>query len=145
MSKYEQGKFKVKYPKKYSGDPSNINFRSSWEFSFMMKLDHDPNVIMWESEPLAIKYLSPIDNRIHRYFPDFIVKYKNGKTFIYEIKPLIQSQKPKATTKKSKKRLLNEAITYEVNQAKWKACVEYCRKHGIEFKVLTEKELKIVR
>ena len=30
---------------------------------------------------------------------------------------------------------------YAVNQAKWKAAVEFCKDHRIEFKIITEEEL----
>ena len=34
-------------------------------------------------------------------------------------------------------------MTYVVNQAKWKAADEFCKKQNIEFIVLTEKHLKV--
>ena len=68
-----KGYFKPKNPKKYKGDPTNIIYRSSWECKLMIRLDEDPNVISWGSEEIIIPYRSPIDNKIHRYFVDFIV------------------------------------------------------------------------
>jgi hypothetical protein len=80
MSKYK-GFFKPKNPDKYMGNPTNIIYRSSWELKLMIRLDEDPSIISWGSEEVVIPYRSPIDNRIHRYFVDFIVNKinRNGK------------------------------------------------------------------
>lgn len=142
-----KGLFKPHNPKKYLGDSKNIVYRSWWEFVYMRKLDHCDNVLHWSSEELAIPYVSPKDNKIHRYFPDFIFKHKDGRKYMVEIKPLYQSVPPKANNKKgtkTKRRLLKEVMTYEVNQAKWKAARAFCAKKNIKFKVVTEKELKIL-
>lgn len=109
----------------------------------MMKLDHDPNVIQWASEEVNIKYISPVDKRLHRYYPDFIVKRRTPqgiKIYMYEVKPLKDT---KVSKTKNKKRRLNEAVTVAVNQAKWAAARAYCERKGIIFQVLTEKELGI--
>ena len=70
MSKTYKGLFRPKNPSKYRGDPSNIIFRSSWELRFMTYLDAHPDVLEWSSEEFCIPYVSPIDGRIHRYFPE---------------------------------------------------------------------------
>ena len=138
------GKFTPKNPQKYVGDYTKITYRSSWEARVMTWLDKEPNVISWASEELAIPYISPVDGKRHRYFPDFIVKVKNkdGKvsTMMIEIKPQKQSVEP---TKRSRvtKQYITEVMTYGINQAKWKAAQEYCLDKGWQFKVLTEKEL----
>lgn len=139
--KYTQGKFKPSNPKKYIGNANNICYRSGWEFKYMMHLDHDPNIISWSSEEFSIPYISPIDKKKHRYFPDFIIKKKDEKIYVIEIKPAGQTKPPKQS--KNRKRLINEATTYGINQAKWKAADEFCKRNGYEFQILTEKELKI--
>ena len=40
------------------------------------------------------------------------------------------------------KRYINEVITYSINDAKWKAAKEFCKDYGMEFMLITEKELK---
>jgi len=138
------GKFTPKNPQKYVGNYTKITYRSSWEARVMTWLDKEPNVISWASEELAIPYISPVDGKRHRYFPDFIVKVKNkdGKvsTMMIEVKPQKQSVEP---TKRSRvtKQYITEVMTYGINQAKWKAAQEYCLDKGWQFKVLTEKEL----
>lgn len=136
------GWFKPKNPAKYKGDPNNIVYRSSWELRVMKWLDEHPNIIWWASEELPIPYVSPVDNKVHRYFPDFIAKVKQaGKetTMILEVKPYKQTQKP--TQKRQTKRFLQEVVTYAVNQEKWRAADLFCKEHGWQFKILTEKEL----
>ena len=140
---YKKGIFNPKNPKKYNGNAENIVYRSSWEFRVMKWLDDNPNVIWWASEELIIRYKSPIDQKMHRYFPDFIVrlKQKNGteSTVVIEIKPQKQTVKP--VQKRKTKRYLQEAATYAVNQEKWRAADLFCKEHGWQFKIITEKEL----
>jgi hypothetical protein len=90
--------------------------------------------------------VSPVDNRVHRYFPDFIIKVKesNGsiKKYVIEIKPKRQTAPPPKPQRQTKK-YLYEAYEYAKNQAKWEAAKEWCADRGYEFKVLTENELGI--
>ena len=136
------GWFKPKNPKKYKGDPNNIVYRSSWELRVMKWLDEHPNIVWWASEELPIPYVSPVDNKVHRYFPDFVAKVKQADketTMVLEVKPYKQTQKP--TQKRQTKRFLQEVVTYAVNQEKWRAADLFCKEHGWQFKLLTEKEL----
>ena len=71
-----KGRYSPSYPRKYKGNPSNIIYRSLWERKFMVYCDLNENILEWGSEEIAIPYRSPIDNRVHRYFPDFYVKLK---------------------------------------------------------------------
>jgi len=138
-----KGTFLPKNPSKYNGNSKNIIYRSNWELRVMKYFDDHPNVIWWASEELQIPYVSPVDNKMHRYFPDFIVKMrlKDGKvtTYILEVKPLAQTKMP--VQKRKTKRFIQEAATYAVNQEKWRAADLFCREHGWQFKVITEKEL----
>lgn len=145
MSKYFQNFFRAANPSKYKGDPSNIIFRSSWEFKVMSELDSNPAVLEWSSEEIVIPYKSPIDNKVHRYFMDFYVKKKNhsdGKIeiLLIEVKPKAQTKPPKIQSKTSK-RYLTEVATWGVNSAKWKAAEAYCKQRGWRFMILTEDDL----
>lgn len=141
-----KGKYSPSHPKKYKGDPTNIVYRSLWERKFMVYCDNNENVLEWGSEEIVLPYRSPIDNKIHRYFPDFYIKYKdiNGriKRSLIEVKPMSQCNPPKKPQRQTKK-YLNEAYEYAKNQAKWKAAKDFCADRMWEFKVLTEKELGI--
>lgn len=140
-----KGKFTPRNPQKYKGDPNNIIYRSTWEVRVMKYLDEHPNVIWWGSEELPIPYFSPVDKKKHRYFPDFITKMRKSDgtvmTYIIEVKPEKQTQPP--TQKRKTKAYLQEAITYEVNKAKWFAAEEFCKDHGWQFLILTERHLGI--
>ncbi len=143
-----QGIFKPKNPSKYQGNPTNIIYRSSWELMFMRWCDTSASIIKWGSEELVIPYVSPIDNRYHRYFMDFqlLVKEATGKNVVVlvEIKPKAQCMPPMLKEgKKPSKSYLNQVMTWEVNQAKWKAATELCRKKGWQFKIVTEDHLGI--
>ena len=141
-----KGYYKPSYPNKYKGDPNNIVYRSLWERKFMVYCDTNENILEWGSEDIVVPYKSPVDNRYHRYFPDFYIKYKdvNGKIkkSLIEIKPFRQTQEPKVQKSKTKG-YIYEVVEYAKNQAKWKAAEEWCLDHGYEFKLLTENELGI--
>ena len=141
-----KGKYYPSFPRKYKGDPTNIIYRSLWERKFMVYCDKNQNILEWASEEIAIPYRSPIDNRVHRYFPDFYMKVKetNGKikNYVIEVKPAKQT-KPPAKPKRQTKGYIREAFEYARNQAKWKAAREFCADRMWEFKVITESELDI--
>ena len=138
------GKFKPKNYKKYKGDPTKIFYRSLWERRFMVYCDNNDKIIEWGSEELIIPYRSPLDKKVHRYFPDFYIKYlnKEGNVVreIIEVKPKKQLRPPK-TPKRQTKRYLQECATFMVNQAKWKAAEEYCTDRKMKFRFLTEDHL----
>jgi hypothetical protein len=141
-----KGRFLPQNPQKYAGDANNIIWRSTWEKRVMEWLDRSENVVYWASEELVIKYYSPIDNKIHRYFPDFTVKIKKKDgtvmTHVLEVKPEYQTKQP--VMKRKTKRFLEEQVTYIVNQSKWKAATEFCKDRGWVFQILTEKDLGII-
>ena len=109
--------------------------------------DLNESIQQWQSEEFWIPYISPIDNRMHRYFPDFFIKYndKTGKlrTMVIEIKPKKQVAKPNTNPKRRTKAWANSVKTWMVNQAKWKAAKEFCADRNYEFKIMTEDDLGI--
>ncbi len=140
-----KGKFKPKYPNKYQGDIKEIVYRSSWELKMMKYCDTTKSIVEWGSEELVIPYLSPWDNRYHRYFPDFYVKVrtKNGslKKYIIEVKPKNQCTPPERNPKRRTGVWYNKVKTWGINKAKWKSATEFCLDHNMEFKILTEDHL----
>lgn len=146
-SRYHQGTFIPKFPEKYKGDLTKIFYRSSWECKAFAFLDTNPSIVSWTSETVIVSYISPLDNKPHRYFVDlyFKVKTKDNqyKEYVAEIKPKIQTIEPKKTANKSQKRYIQEVETYVVNAAKWKAAKKYCDERGWEFTLLTESDLGI--
>jgi len=117
-----RGKYRPQNPEKYNGNINGITYRSLWERRFMLYCDRSPNIFKWSSEEVHIPYIAPKDNKWHNYYPDFMVNTRDGRIILVEIKPYYQK-------------------SFKVNKAKWAAAEDYCKKHGYEFKVMTEKEL----
>ena len=146
MRKRYKGKYKVKNSKKYIGDSSNVIYRSLMELRFMKWADRSDNVLKWNSEEVVIPYISPIDNKRHRYFPDFLIQTDKGWTLI-EVKPQVQTKPPKKLlvenlTPKKKRRYVRAVQTWLVNEAKWKAARKVCEVEGWTFQLMTEKQLQ---
>jgi hypothetical protein len=137
-----QGLFIPRHPQKYVGNPSNIVYRSSWERRFFTYCDGTPGILRWASEEFHIPYLSPVDQRVHRYFPDVWMEVQTPdglKTYLIEIKPKAQTElRP---VKRKTRKFLREAAVVAVNHAKWDAAKEFCRNRGWTFQVLTEDHL----
>lgn len=141
-----KGRYRISNPGKYAGDPTQVVYRSMWELKFMKWCDHNSSVLEWGSEEIVIPYLSPVDNRVHRYFVDFYIKVRSadGKIsrYLIEIKPhkfTLPPVKPKRITP----RFIQEVQSYGINQSKWKNAAEYCENKGWKFLVLTEHDLGI--
>ena len=145
MRKRYKGIFKIKNPKKYKGNPTNIIYRSLMELRFMKWCDTSEKILQWSSEEVVIPYISPIDNKRHRYFPDFLIQTSKG-WFLIEVKPQVETKPPKKliveTLTLKKKRRYNKAVrTWLVNEAKWKAAKTVCNVQGWTFLLMTEKQL----
>jgi hypothetical protein len=142
--KYQSGKYKPKHPQKYEGDPTNIIWRSSWEFRFMRWCDDNPNVLSWSSEEIVIPYICKTDNKLHRYFVDFKIKVKdregNAKIYLVEVKPKAQTLPP-VKPKRKTKYYLEEVMSYAKNISKWNYAEEYCKQRGYIFRIITEDDL----
>ena len=89
MGESKKSFFRPSFPRKYKGNPNNIICRSTWETKFCNYCDLNENILEWGSEEFFIKYVSPVDNRFHRYYPDFLIKVKEstGEIKTYECKP----------------------------------------------------------
>ena len=111
----------------------------------MVYCDRNEKVLEWGSEEVIIPYLSPWDNKVHRYFPDFYMKVKQNsggvKKFIIEVKPKYQCKPPVKNPKRKTKKWYNDIKNYVINEAKWKSANEFCSDNGMEFKILTEDHL----
>jgi hypothetical protein len=140
-----RGKFKIKNSQKYKGNPSNIIYRSLMELRFMKWCDSSEKILQWSSEEVVIPYISPIDNKRHRYFPDFLIQTAKG-WFLIEVKPQIESRPPKKKlveklNLKKKRRYMKSVRTWLVNEAKWIAAKKVCEVEGWTFEIFTEKQL----
>jgi len=110
-----------KYTSPIAGE---CHFRSGWEFKMMLHLDSNPDVEFWSYEKIVIEYVSNIrTKKIRKYYPDFLVKYKDGRSELIEIKP---------------KRKLEQAAV----KKKMAAALLWCAKHGMTYRIITEIQLK---
>ena len=134
------GKYKVKHRSKYKGDPDNVVFRSKWEYYCFEWCDMNTSIQYWGSEEVVIPYRYDIDKRMHRYFMDLKISFKEGKTILVEIKPHKETRPPKNPDKS--RRYINESLTYVKNMNKWAAAQEYAKDRGWEFQIWTENELE---
>ncbi len=141
-----KSRFNPKNKSKYMGDISSIVCRSLWERRMCKYLDENKNIIRWGSEELVVPYYSPVDKKMHRYYPDFLVEKKNPdntvETVMIEVKPKKQTELPERG-KKQKRVYIKECLRYSINDAKWKAAREMCHKNGWRFVILTEEHLLI--
>lgn len=136
-SKYHSGEYKVKNGEKYLGK-KNPTYRSSWELKFCEFCDNHPNVMAWASETLTIKYRHPLTKKVSTYIPDFFVVYmdEKGREFseIVEVKPYSQTNPKYAKSDYDKEQL-------HINAAKWKAAIQFAKKMGVRFRVITEVDI----
>jgi hypothetical protein len=147
-SKYRQGYYKLINPEKYIGDPSKIIYRSSWEYKFCKYCDLSEKIEKWSSEPVGIKYVSPIDGKEHTYFVDFymrVTEKDRSMDYLAEVKPSASLAKPvlegkKMTTNKIKN--YNYALqTWIINRAKFASAKHFAEGRGYKFIVVTEEIL----
>ena len=135
-SRFHQGKYTPKNPKKYIGKKLPM-MRSSWETHFARFLDTNPNILEWASEGIRIPYTNVMGKKTS-YVPDFLIRYKdkNNKivTEIIEIKPYNQSVLKEGMNAKLKATVVN-------NHLKWEAARRFCKAKKIEFRIVTENEL----
>ena len=137
-----KGRYFPTNPKKYRGNPNQIIYRSLWERKVMVYCDKNDAIIEWGSEEVIVPYLSPMDGKMHRYFPDFYMKVRQAdgstKKFIIEVKPKSQCKQPVKNPKRRTTKWFNEVKTFAINQAKWKSAREFWEDKGMEFKIFTE-------
>lgn len=133
-----KGLYKPKQPEKYIGDPNKIRFMSSWELTFFRFLDGNPNIVRWASEEIAIPYYNPVKQRMANYYPDIYMEYidVNGqpRKCLVEVKPAKEAVQTSSSS-------LHDKVAICINEQKWDAAKQFCDKHDIEFKVVTENEL----
>lgn len=138
MVKFAQGIYEVQNPQKYVGK-GKPKYRSGWELTMMRFCDNHDKVLQWASESIQIPYRNPLTGKVTVYVPDFLIMYQgpNGQkiTEIVEIKPA------KQTTLQEAGRSKKDQLAAILNQAKWSAAVAYCKRIGVNFRVITEREI----
>lgn len=143
MSNALKTRYTVKNVQKYINKSrlENLICRSSWERGVCIWCDNSDKVIAWGIEEVIIPYINKVDGKQHKYYIDFYIKTSDNKEYLIEVKPWIQTQAPEPSPNKSKKKLLNEVVTYTTNRSKWETATQYANKINAKFLVWTEKEL----
>lgn len=136
--KFSQGIYKLKNPDKYVGLGSP-RYRSSWEWHVMKMCDENPAIKEWASESIKIPYKDPLTNKSTIYVPDFLVVFVDNnnkkRAELWEVKPINQTLKENVGKNK-----YNQA-QYVKNIIKWTAARNWCKNHGLTFRIITEKDL----
>lgn len=135
-----KGRYKIKKPDKYAGDPTKVVYRSLWERNAFRWCEDNPKVKLWNSEEVVVPYVSTVDKKLHRYFVDLLIQMDDKKTYLVEIKPKNQTIAPKKRRKT--KKYINEVLTYAKNNDKWEAANQFAEHKGWKFQVWTEETLK---
>lgn len=144
--KWKQGFFIPKHPLKWinimeTDEPQPIVFRSGWEQKFLEWMDSTTSIYRCGSEIIRILYKDPIRNKMSFYTPDAYIEYidneKKLRKVLIEIKPL------KETTLKESSDGYDKLMVAK-NSMKWASAIQYCKKRGIEFKVMHERNLGII-
>lgn len=139
-----------------------VYFRSSWEKKIMVWLDMKDEIIQWGAECLEIPYqMTHFDNgdakiKSHRYYPDFFYRMRGADGILREVVVEVKPQKeynmvialtegklqvPEKGTKKLKGFEYDLKMAYK-NKSKWETMIEWCRKKGFDFIIITEENLK---
>ena len=96
---------------------SQIVVDSTWEMTEAFELDHNPEVIAWaKNDHLGFVINYVFRGVIHKYYPDFLIKLKNGTTFILEVKGKDDQQN---RTKREYLKEWVEAVNTDGRFGKW--------------------------
>jgi hypothetical protein len=149
QDKFHQGKYKIKNVQKYIGDPTDIVYRSSWEYKFMLYCDLNEDILKWGSEVFKIPYVDYL-GKSRTYIPDFYLETRNSTNpdfmnkYVIEIKPEKEIREPEIPKNISEKKLKNleyELGVWQKNKYKWKYAIEWCNNRDMKFWLVTEKHL----
>ena len=80
-----KGKYKIKNPDKYLGNPSKVVFRSLWERNAFRWCETNPKVKLWNSEEVVVPYKYQVDNKLHRYYVDLLIQMDNKDTYLIAV------------------------------------------------------------
>jgi 16S rRNA G527 N7-methylase RsmG len=122
----------------------------------MIYLDLNQKILRWCSEYIKIPYektewnssRQDFETTQHTYYPDFYYELERAdgtiSRVVAEVKPQSETIEPvirENMTAKQLKNLEYSLKTYNKNLQKWKYMVEYCKRKGFDFIIITEKHL----
>ena len=158
-NKYQQGLFVPKNKDKVLilNAQGGLWYRSSLERKVMTYFDNNDNIKKWSAENLKVPYKKTeysnvtkmLETTSHNYYPDFYYELlKSDGTIsrvVAEVKPHSETMQPKLPQNPTAKQLKNFEYSlkmYNSNLSKWTYMIDYCKKKGFEFIIITEKHLK---
>ena len=107
--------------------------------------DAKEEVEWWQSEETRVPYYDPVQKKRRTYYPDFRLAIRKSDGILHEelieVKPRRQVEGPPVKPKRRTKSWLQEVYTYATNKAKWEAAALFCEDRGMNFRIITEKEL----
>jgi len=118
----------------------------------MLWCDLSPGIVKWCSEPLRIGYVDFFGKK-RSYIPDFIIETVNttdpnkeaNNRFLVEIKPSHETVEPIIPkgyiSPKQLKNLEYACAVWQKNKHKWAYALQWCKKHDIVFKIVTEVQI----
>lgn len=106
-------------------------FESSLERDLITIVEFDSNVESFEEQPVRIHYIDEAGKPRH-YTPDILVKYRTDRPPGCWMKPRLCEVKFRVDLWKNWPQL----------KPKFRAAVRFAAEHGMEFKILTEKEIR---
>jgi hypothetical protein len=112
--RFKQGKYESTKTGK------TLGYRSGLEEKLYKVLDQHDEVMSFYSEPFNIDYIHR--GQAHKYTPDLIVNFMDGRRQVWEVKPSNQTD-------------------LEMNKNKWRAAEEACKIRGWSFEVFTEQRI----
>ncbi len=78
---------------------SHCVFDSGWEFTEAFVLEKNPDVVSWvKNDHLGFEIVYVFDGVVRKYYPDFLIRLRNGKMLVLETKGQVTRQ----TTEKRK-------------------------------------------
>ncbi len=106
-----------------------LDYESQLEKNFLLLLDHDPNCVDLQPQPVAINYITKSGKEATIY-PDCWAYFIDGTEYLFEIKPEYKYRK---------------LIESEDWNLRVKEIQEFCKKRGWIYQVITEQKINSVR
>ena len=144
----KKGKYIVKNLHKYIGKKHPV-FKSMWEQNIFFMLDNNPFIKKWGYECQPIPYFNIVTQKNTMYYPDIffhrVDEQGNHMQFLLEIKPHKFTRPPvppKTRNAAALERFRRQKAAYAINLCKWEEAEKWCRRHNVEWMLVTEKNCK---
>ncbi|MGF1659530.1 MAG: TnsA endonuclease N-terminal domain-containing protein [Rubrimonas sp.] len=106
----------------------SVQFESSLEHDFLVRVALTPSVVRVVSQPVRISYVKPSTGPT-TYTPDFLVEYRQERGALrqvfYEIKYRVDLREH-----------------WETLKLAFRAAIDWSREHGVEFRLVTETKIR---